>query len=167
MSLHPNIAPDSAALAEEPAPADYLLRHLNAESEWRASFAVMQELRPMLHSEEDYLARLQRQRQQHYKLLAIWQHGEIIALAGYRLQENLIYGRFLYVDDLVVTGRCRGGQWGARLLQELEDIARFERCEKLVLDTGLSNALAQRFYFRQGLLTGAIRFSKVLGDTSV
>jgi hypothetical protein len=30
------------------------------------------------------------------------------------------------------------------------------------LDTGLSNALAQRFYFRQGLLTSAIRFSKNL-----
>jgi len=31
---------------------------------------------------------------------------------------------------------------------------------RLVLDTGLANALAQRFYFRQGLLTSSMRFGK-------
>ncbi|PKD78674.1 GNAT family N-acetyltransferase, partial [Escherichia coli] len=79
-------------------------------------------------------------------------------------QENLIYGRFLYVDDLVVTERSRGARHGAALLQALERMAREAGCAKLVLDTGLANALAQRFYFRQGLLTGAMRFSKVLGE---
>ncbi len=41
-------------------------------------------------------------------------------------------------------------------------IAQREGCLKLKLDTALSNALAQRFYFREGLLTGTMRFSKVL-----
>ena len=65
---------------------------------------------------------------------------------------------------------CVAGEFsledGARLIAELDHLARGADCDKLVLDTGLGNALAQRFYFRQGLLTSAIRFSKSLkGNT--
>ncbi|TCT87714.1 hypothetical protein EDC48_11182 [Gibbsiella quercinecans] len=28
-----------------------------------------------------------------------------MGLAGYRIQENLLYGRFLYLDDLVTVAR--------------------------------------------------------------
>ncbi|MCJ9714285.1 GNAT family N-acetyltransferase, partial [Bordetella hinzii] len=39
---------------------------------------------------------------------------------------------------------------------------RREDCAQLVLDTGLGNALAQRFYFRQGLLSAALHFRQAL-----
>ncbi len=39
-------------------------------------------------------------------------------------------------------------------------------CVRLVLDTGMANALAQRFYFRQGMLTGALRFGKAIGGAA-
>jgi ribosomal protein S18 acetylase RimI-like enzyme len=51
------------------------------------------------------------------------------------------------------SSRDEGGaaaQWGARLIDATTRIAEEAGCVKLVLDTGLSNALAQRFYFRQG-----------------
>lgn len=99
---------------------------------------------------------------QRYRLLGAWRGDEPLALAGYRLDENLIYGSFLYVDDLVTHESSRGRNLGARLLDALTESARRAGCAKLVLDTGLSNALAQRFYFRQGLLTSAMRFSKPL-----
>ena len=97
-----------------------------------------------------------------YRLLAVWRDDAPVALAGYRLQENLIYDRFLYVDDLIVTQNSRGSNFGARLLSELSALAQREGCRKLVLDTAMSNSLAQRFYFREGLLTGALRFSKLV-----
>jgi ribosomal protein S18 acetylase RimI-like enzyme len=140
------------------------LRHAETEDELRACFGVMHELRPHLRDYQDFAARLARMRGDGYRLLAGWQDDAPVALAGYRLQENLIYGPFLYVDDLVVKEDIRGGNWGARLLREVTAIARREGCAKLVLDTALSNARAQRFYFREGLLTGAMRFSKVLAE---
>src|SRR3546814_4179532 len=81
-----------------------------------------------------------------YRILGVWHGKAALALAGYRLQENLIYGRFLYVDDLITTAASRGRNLGARLLDELNSAAARQGCEKLVLDTGLSNARAQRFY---------------------
>lgn len=142
------------------------LRHLETPEEWQACLPLMRELRPHLAHDDAFAERLARMHQQNYRLLAVMRDGEALALAGYRYQENLIYGRFLYVDDLVVAPSARGSRWGARLIAELDHLARGADCDKLVLDTGLGNALAQRFYFRQGLLTSAIRFSKSLkGNT--
>ncbi|ANN68263.1 GNAT family N-acetyltransferase [Bordetella bronchialis] len=141
---------------------DRTLRHAETEDDLRACFPVMHELRPHLRDDRDFAARVGRMRRDGYRLLAGWQGGAPVALAGYRLQENLVYGSFLYVDDLVVKEGLRGGKWGARLLREVGEIARREGCARLVLDTALSNALAQRFYFREGLLTGTMRFHKVL-----
>ena len=142
------------------------LRHAETEQELRACFPVMRELRPQLANEADLLQRIQRMRGQGYRLLAAWQGREPVALAGYRLQENLVYGRFLYVDDLVVTQASRSQRLGAQLLQYLKTQAHEAGCKSLVLDTALSNALGQRFYFRQGLLTRAIRFSASVGAES-
>lgn len=140
----------------------HALRHAKTDEEVRACFSVMQQLRPHLLSEQDFADRVSRMRAENYHLLAVWAEESVIALAGYRQQENLLYGRFLYVDDLVVSDSSRRGQWGARLLEALDAIAHASDCRQLVLDTALSNAHAQRFYFRQGLLTSAMRFYKVL-----
>lgn len=139
------------------------LRHAETRQDLHACHAVMQQLRPHLAGEEDFVARVARMRAQSYRLLAAWHGDTVVALAGYRLQENLVYGRFLYVDDLVTAEGARGQRLGARLLETLTHTAEESGCVKLVLDTGLSNALAQRFYFRQGLLTGAIGFYKLTG----
>lgn len=139
-----------------------VIRHAHTDDEVRACFTVMQQLRPHLSSEHDFVERVGRMRAENYHLLAVWQGESVIALAGYRQQENLLYGRFLYVDDLVVSQGNRREQWGARLLDELDNVAVASGCQVLVLDTALANAQAQRFYFRQGLLTSAMRFSKAL-----
>lgn len=138
------------------------LQHIETEDALRACLPLMRQLRPHLMEANDFVARIARMRQQSYRLLAGMHANQAVALAGYRFQENLIYGRFLYVDDLIVDGTRRGGRWGARLLHALDAIAREAGCARLVLDTGLANSLAQRFYFRQGLLSSALHFSKNL-----
>ena len=138
------------------------MRHAEIESDLRACFQVMHQLRPHLADEDDFSARMHRMRSEGYRLLAAWRGDAALALAGYRLQENLVYGRFLYVDDLVTDAPARGGRWGARLLEALTTVATEAGCVCLVLDTGVSNARAQRFYFREGLMTSALRFHKRL-----
>ncbi len=143
--------------------ADAALRPLDSADDLRMATPLMRALRPHLVGEDDFVARVARMRTQGYHLVgAFGSDGTLTALAGYRLQENLVYGRFLYVDDLISAESHRGNQWGARLLRALERVARAEGCARLVLDTGLANARAQRFYFREGLYTGALRFQKSL-----
>jgi ribosomal protein S18 acetylase RimI-like enzyme len=142
------------------------LRDVQTAEQLRDCYPVMKELRPHLDSEDDFVAQVTRQREQGYRILAAWEHGEVVALAGYRLQESLVYGKFLYVDDLVSGEKHRSRRWGAQLLERLSGYAEQADCVKLVLDTGLTNGLAQRFYFREGLLPGALRFGKLLKEAA-
>ncbi|CAD5107671.1 GNAT family N-acetyltransferase [Zestomonas carbonaria] len=135
---------------------------LDNDQELLACFPLMRELRPHLDDPQSFVRQLARQAGQGYRLLAGRQDGEVLGLAGCRLQENLIYGRFLYVDDLVTRADRRGGGIGERLLETAREEARRLGCARLVLDTGLGNALAQRFYFRQGLLATGLHFGQSL-----
>jgi ribosomal protein S18 acetylase RimI-like enzyme len=138
------------------------IRHADDDAALRACFPLMCQLRPHLTDADDFLRRVRRMAVDRYRVLAAWDEERPVALAGYRMQENLIYGTFLYVDDLVTDETARRHRLGARLLDEVTGIAEQARCVRLVLDTGLNNALAHRFYCRQGLLTSSIRFGKDL-----
>lgn len=145
---------------------DPALRHADSDADRRACYAVMRELRPHLDSEGEFIIRITRAADESYRILGAWEEGKVVALAGYRFQENLVYGRFLYVDDLVSAGHARSMRWGERLLAALSAIAAEAGCVRLVLDTGMANALAQRFYFRQGLLTSSMRFGRAIGSAT-
>lgn len=136
--------------------------HLEGPAELAAAFSVMQELRPHLTTSDAFARQVNRQFAQGYRLLAA-NHGEApVGLAGYRFVENLIYGRFVYVDDLVVTSRLQRSGVGGELLAQVRRIAQEAGCDHFVLDTGLHMALAQRFYYRQGLLAKGMHFVESL-----
>lgn len=139
------------------------LRHAESETDVAACFCVMQQLRPDLKTERAFLDQVALQRPQGYRLLGLWDEDDRpMALAGYRRLDNMIHGRFLYVDDLITLHGERGRGCGERLIDALRDLGRTQQCARLVLDTALSNALAQRFYFRSGLLALGLHFSMEL-----
>ncbi|TIX89923.1 GNAT family N-acetyltransferase [Rhizobium sp. P44RR-XXIV] len=141
-------------------------RHIENAEDIAESFAVMRELRPHIEDPDIYRERVQRQQQDGYRLLGVWQDGALSGLAGYRHLENLIYGRFTYVDDLVVRQSCQRSRFGAELIDHVRELAKADGRAMLVLDTGLGNSLAQRFYFRNGLLARGLHFSQVLKEAS-
>ncbi|TDR81515.1 GNAT family N-acetyltransferase [Paludibacterium purpuratum] len=122
-------------------------------------FELMRQLRPQLGSVAEWLAYWQRQSAQGYRLAGVLDGSQPVALAGYRVQENLVHGRYLYVDDLVTDAAQRSRGHGERLMAHLRDQARALGCGKVILDTPLSNALGHRFYFRCGLLASSLRFN--------
>jgi len=140
------------------------IRELDLETEAGVCFSLMRQLRPHLSSETEFATRWRRQQTAGYRLLGLWEKGHLVALAGFRILENLVHGAHLYVDDLVTSEEARGRGYGARLLRRLREEAQAVGCEKLLLDTPLSNVLAHRFYYRQGLLGTALRFSVLLDD---
>ena len=141
-----------------------IYRHIESADDIVASFPVMRELRPHIEDANLYRDRVQRQQQDGYRLLGVWQDGELAGLAGYRHVENLIYGRFTYIDDLVVRKSSQRSRLGEGLIEEVRTLAKADGRTMLVLDTGLANSLAQRFYFRNGLLARGLHFGQLLGE---
>lgn len=137
---------------------------VDSEARCRECFAVMRELRPQLTDEQAFVEQVFRQGEQGYRLLALRERGQVIGLVGFRATENFLYGRFVYVDDLVVTASQQRRALGAGLLEAVRQHTRALGYRHLVLDTGLHMPLAQRFYFRQGLLAKGMHFFQDLGE---
>ena len=144
----------------------YTLQHLEDRNGFQASFNLMRELRPHVTDRDSYVQQLLRQAGQGYRLLAAWEGEQVVGLAGYREMENLLYGRFVYVDDLVVQPDVQRSGLGARLLGAVREEAVQRGCAHFVLDTGLHMPLAQRFYFRQGVLAHGMHFTQRLQTES-
>jgi GNAT superfamily N-acetyltransferase len=138
------------------------IRPVRSEADLAACFPVMRDLRPHLTGPDEMNERIRRQFAQGYELLAAWSGSAVVGAAGHRIAENLIRGRFCYVDDLVVAASHRRNGLGARLLDAVAEQARAAGCSWLTLDTSLDNLLGQRFYFRYGMLPSSLRFSQKL-----
>ncbi len=134
------------------------IRHADTDRDVASCFPVMRALRPHIASPENLIERVHAQASERYRILAAWNGEAVVGLAGYRFQSNLIRGQFCYVDDLVVAPDHRRLGLGARLLDAVSREAREIGVASLVLDTAVDNALGQRFYFRYGMLPGALRF---------
>ena len=132
-----------------------------SESEIAACYGVMCQLRPHV-PEEDFLCRVREQARAGYRLAYVENAGQPVAVAGFRISENLAWGRFLYVDDLVTRADCRSQGQGAALLSWLKAYAVRQGCAQLHLDSGLQRKDAHRFYEREGMDVTGYHFAQVL-----
>lgn len=131
------------------------------DEEIAACFPVMRLLRPHL-VEEHFVTRVREQALQGYRLASLDDGDRVVAVAGFRTGSNLAWGRYLYVDDLVVEEAQRSNGHGARLLQWLRDYARQSSCTQLHLDSGIQRVDAHRFYEREGLNRAGFHFAEVI-----
>jgi GNAT superfamily N-acetyltransferase len=122
-------------------------------------FPVMVQLRPHLTGADAFVEQVMRQMtERDYKLAYLEQHGEIAAVAGFRMFECLAWGRTCYVDDLVTDEGKRSGGHGGRLLDWLVEHARAAGCGQFHLDSGVQRQHAHRFYFRKGMVISSFHF---------
>lgn len=126
------------------------LRHTHGADDLAACFPVISLLKPGLGDLAEWIERATEMAIDGYRILAAWDGSKILAVAGYRMMENLLYDKFLYVDYLVaVEGQRRFGLETA-LIKELSVIGLDEFCTRLVLESILSTNEC-RFYNREGL----------------
>ena len=139
-----------------------MIIHL-AESDSRiaACYPVMQLLRPHLQ-EDEFISRVRAQQSDGYRLALTEVDGVAVAVAGFRLAENLAWGRFLYVDDLVTGQEHRSRGIGSQMLDWLREYARSRGCQQLHLDSGMQRKDAHRFYLREGMEKAGYHFAESL-----
>lgn len=136
-----------------------MIKIASSDAEVAACYPVMRALRPHV-DENAFVARVRAQEKSGYRLAYLEAGDGPVAVAGFRFQENLAHGRFLYVDDLVTLSIHRSCGHGAKLLSWLEDLAKKEGCAQLHLDSGVQRKEAHRFYEREGMEKVSVHFRK-------
>lgn len=120
------------------------------DSQIRACFPVVVQLRPS-YSEDSFLVQVKNQLAMNYHLVYMQYDETVCAVAGYRYLENLAWGKFMYVDDLITDYQQRSKGYGKILLDWLIEEAKKDQCQQLHLDSGVQRTDAHRFYKREGL----------------
>lgn len=113
-------------------------------------YPVMQHLRPHL-TEQAFIAQVQRQFTQGYRMVALSEGDQVRAVSGFRIHEFLAWGNVLYVDDLVTDVNQRGKGFGSKLLNWLIALAKESKCDQFHLDSGHHRYDAHRLYLNHGL----------------
>jgi GNAT superfamily N-acetyltransferase len=139
------------------------IREVENEIEAATCFPVMRLLRPQLTSATQFATLWHQLAKGGYRLFALLVDGEPRALAGFRIGENIVHGRHMYVDDLVTGEAERGSGYGAALLERLRQECRTLGCGKLLLDTPMANVRGHKFYYRNGMFSTALRFTEEIG----
>ena len=121
------------------------IRVAESDRDIERCFPVMVQLRPHLE-EATFVATIRRQGAGGFALALVERDGQVRAVAGFRLIDNLVGGRILYVDDLVTDAAARSHGYGKALLDWLTTRARAEGCRYLELDSGVQRFDAHRFY---------------------
>jgi GNAT superfamily N-acetyltransferase len=135
------------------------IRIATTDEEIAACYAVMRELRPHI-AEDRFLARVREQESAGYRLAMAQEEDAVVAVAGFRVADNLAWGRFLYVDDLVALPSKRSMGYGSGLLSWLKEYAAAEGCSQLHLDSGIQRKDAHRFYEREGMTRAGFHFAE-------
>jgi GNAT superfamily N-acetyltransferase len=160
------LSPEDATLADVGVPVtplpdhpdDFLISLAADERDIGRCYGVMAQLRPHLN-EGEFIERVTRQEKDGYLLVYGEVNGEVVAVAGFRVLENLAWGRFLYVDDLVTAQAERSKGHGDALMNWLLDYARASGCAQFHLDSGVQRHDAHRFYFRQRMNISGYHFA--------
>ena len=128
-----------------------------------ACYPVMRELRPHLE-EAEFRPLVRKLENAGYRLAFVRQPEGVVAVAGFWIRENLAWGRFMYVDDLVTLASHRSQGIGSRLLTWLREYAVQEGCRQLHLDSGTQRKDAHRFYDREGMSLFGYHFAENLAS---
>jgi GNAT superfamily N-acetyltransferase len=110
------------------------------------SFSLMSLLRPRVTA-RTYVAEVEHQRREGYRLFAARDGGVIVGLIGIRHSHTLARGEHVFVDDLVTAEAQRGTGIGRQLMLWLAEFTRTLPCPLIALD---SRDTAKGFYDKIG-----------------
>ncbi|WP_035512634.1 GNAT family N-acetyltransferase [Halalkalibacillus halophilus] len=122
------------------------VQELQTQNEILEAFPVMNQLRTHLDKESYLELILEAQEKDRYKLFALIDEDEMVAVIGFKPMITLYYGRFVWVCDLVTNQQKRSKGYGEILLNHIHEWAKNNGYESVALSSGLSRSEAHRFY---------------------
>ncbi|MDQ0340808.1 GNAT superfamily N-acetyltransferase [Caldalkalibacillus uzonensis] len=122
------------------------IKELHTRNEIIEAYPVMKQLRAHL-DESSYLELvIEAQEKEGYKMLALLDDDEIVAVVGFQPMITLYYGRFVWVCDLITDANKRSKGYGEKLLTYVHEWAKENNYESVALSSGLQRVDAHRFY---------------------
>jgi GNAT superfamily N-acetyltransferase len=141
-------------------------RFLTDKQQILAHLDVLQELYPSLTIEQ-YDQELDLMLPHNYSQLAVYDDQKCIALCGVWIGNKLWIGKYLELDNIVVSAEYRSRGIGELIFNTLSQKANEENCNMLSLDSYTSNFKAHKFFYNQGYSPKGFHFIKLINKKAV
>lgn len=123
-----------------------IIKEFQSRNEILEAFPIIKQLRTHL-DESTYLELVKEaQEKDSYKMFALLDGNEIVAVTGFKPMITLYYGKFVWVCDLVTDNNKRSNGYGEKLLTYVHEWAKKNKYESVALSSGLQRTDAHRFY---------------------
>lgn len=122
---------------------------ISTEEHLRWIYPIMQNLRPQYSEDEFVTYSRDLVLPSGAKMVAAVDACNVAAAATFRIAHSLAWGKYLYIDDLVVNEVQRSRGHGSALLNYLAEHGRAQGCGEMHLDSGTQRHDAHRFYLRE------------------
>jgi GNAT superfamily N-acetyltransferase len=138
------------------------LRELNGLDEMLQTLDVLQELYPSL-TPEYYLADLKEMLPNNrYGQVAVFDGDTCVGVSGFWIGTKLWCGKYLEIDNLVVSAKVRSKGVGKMIFDYLAEKAQQEECSMVSLDSYTSNFKAHKFFYNEGFAPKGFHFINIL-----
>ena len=142
------------------------IRELKTIEEMISQLKVMQELYPSL-TEIQYYEMLSEMIPNNYGQVAVFEDETCIGISGYWIGTKLWCGKYLELDNVIVSKSHREKGVGKLISDFLENKAHLNNCTIQVLDAYTSNFKAHRFYYNQGFSPKGFHFVKIIDKNGI
>ena len=137
------------------------IKELTKIEEMLTQIEILQFLYPKLSSEK-YKTYLLEMLPHNYTQIAIFEDGICVGITGCWSATKLWTGKYLEIDNFVVSPEHRSKGIGKILTDYVEKKAITLHCSSIVLDAFTGNFAAHRFYYNQGYEPRGFHFVKIL-----
>lgn len=141
-------------------------QEIKSKDEMLANFKLLQEVYPSLTLEE-YSDELDSMLQHNYGQVGVFVDKECVGLTGYWLGTKLWCGKYLELDNVVVSKKHQSKGIGKILFDFMEEKARALNCTMLALDSYSNNFKAHKFFYNQNFAPKGFHFINILDKSKV
>lgn len=141
-------------------------QEIKSKDEMLANFKLLQEVYPSLTLEE-YSEELDSMLQHNYGQVGVFIDQECVGLTGYWVGTKLWCGKYLELDNVVVSKKHQSKGIGKILFDFMEAKARALNCTMLALDSYSNNFKAHKFFYNQNFAPKGFHFINILDKSKV
>lgn len=138
----------------------------NQKEEMLRCYGLLHEMYPSLTLEQ-YSRELDIMLPHNYSQVVVIDNGEIVGLTGVWVGSKLWCGKYMELDNVVVSEKARSKGFGDLLFKYVEDKAQKAECTMLALDSYTHNFKAHKFFYNQGYSPKGFHFIKILKKDGV
>lgn len=102
-----------------------------------------------------------------YGMIGVFEDNVCLGVTGYWIGTKLWCGKYLELDNVIVSKKSRSKGVGKLLFEHMKQKAMEENCTMLALDSYTDNFPAHKFFYREGFIPRGFHFIQILNKNGI